>query len=404
MEMEWTRGNIIGHGSSATVYLATSPSSSDVSAVKSAETSLSYSKHLEREQRILSSLYSPYIVSYKGCNFTNENNKNLFNLFMEYMPLGNLSQATRRNDGGRLNEPAIAHFTRQILQGLEYLHTKGIVHCDIKGSNILVCEKGVKIGDFGCAKMVDETVPIAGTPMFMSPEVARGEEQGYPCDVWSLGCTIVEMATGFSPWTNVEDPVTVLYRIAYSNDVPEIPCFLSEQAKDFLEKCFRRDSKERWNCSQLLKHPFLEEFDSSVVKSDEFDSSSPTSILEQGFWNCVEESESLFFGDLGKTNFENCCVGRIKKLALCSREPFWNWGDENWISIRGNDSDAVASTSDDDFDFDELVKSDVNGGISGYNFCEDYNFRNSDVSFVVNSFNFESGIERLQPYSTLDFL
>ncbi|MCI88253.1 mitogen-activated protein kinase kinase kinase A-like, partial [Trifolium medium] len=70
-------------------------------------------------------------------------------------------------------------------------------------------EKGVKIGDFGCAKMVDEIAPIAGTPLYMAPEVARGEEQGYPSDVWSLGCTIVEMATGFSPWTNVDDPVHV---------------------------------------------------------------------------------------------------------------------------------------------------------------------------------------------------
>ncbi|KAK2424360.1 mitogen-activated protein kinase kinase kinase [Trifolium repens] len=395
--MEWTRGNIIGHGSSATVYLATSRTSTDVSAVKSAETTLSNSKQLQREQRILSSLSSPYIVKYKGCNITKENKKKLFNLFMEYMPFGNLSQATH---GGRLNEATIAHYTRQILEGLEYLHSKGIVHCDIKGSNILVCEKGVKIGDFGCAKMIDEIAPVAGTPLYMAPEVARGEEQGYPCDVWSLGCTIVEMATGFSPWSNVDDPVYVLFRVAYSNEVPMIPCFLSEQAKDFLEKCFMRNSNERWSCSQLLKHPFLAEFDSGVEKIQEFDTCSPTSILEQGFWNCDEDSESLFFDDLGKNSFVNCPIERIKKLTLCSWDnPCWKWGDENWITIRGNDAEAEVSISDD------LDKSDFSDRISGDYFCEDYNnCKIRDVSFLVNSLNFERGIGRLMHHSTLDFL
>ncbi|KAL5082005.1 hypothetical protein RYX36_010426 [Vicia faba] len=390
MEMEWSRGNIIGQGSSATVYLAISPHSSDVSAVKSAETStstsVSNSKQLLREQRILSPLSSPYIVTYKGCNFTKENHKNWFNLFMEYMPFGNLSDETRRK-GGRINEPTIAHYTRQIVEGLEYLHSKGVVHCDIKGSNILVGEKGVKIGDFGCAKMVDEIGLIAGTPMYMSPEAARGEEQGYPCDVWSLGCTVIEMATGFSPWSNVEDPVNVLFRVAYSDEVPMIPCFLSEQAKDFLRKCFVRDAKERWSCSQLLKHPFLE-------KIQEFDSCSPTSILEQGFWNCQDDSESFDFDDLGEIGFENCPVDRIKKLALCSRDPCWKLGDENWIIARGNDAVAESSISD------------VNDRISSDYFCEDYtNCKISDVSYVVNSFDFERGIGRLMmPNSSLDFL
>ncbi|AES67203.1 putative mitogen-activated protein kinase kinase kinase STE-STE11 family [Medicago truncatula] len=400
MEMEWTRGNIIGHGSSATVYLATSRRSTDVSAVKSAETSLPNSNQLQSEQRILSSLSSPYIVTYKGCNFSKENNKHLFNLFMEYMPFGNLSQVTCRN-GGRLNEAMIAYYTRQIVEGLEYLHSKDVVHCDIKGSNILVCEKGVKIGDFGCAKMIDEIAPAAGTPMYMAPEVARGEEQGFPCDVWSLGCTIVEMATGFSPWSNVEDSVHVLYRVAYSDEVPMIPCFLSEQAKDFLEKCLRRDSKERWSCSQLLKHQFL---DCGVEKIEEFDSCSPTSILEQGFWNCDEGSESFFFDDLGKINFVNCPVGRIKKLALCSRDPCWKWGDENWITTRENDADAGSSISD-ELDFDELEKSDFSGRISGDYFGYDYsNCKIRDVSYVANSLNFGRGIGRLMPQSTLDFL
>ncbi|KAL5151954.1 Mitogen-activated protein kinase kinase kinase 17 [Glycine soja] len=348
--MEWTRGFIIGRGSSATVYTVTSSHSSTVAAVKSAELTLSNSEQLQREQRILSCLFSPHIVTYKGCNITEDKNNTLwFNLFMEYMPFGTLSQEIHRRGGGRLSEPATVHYTRQVLQGLEYLHNNGVVHCDIKGGNILIGEDGAKIGDFGCAKFAnDSSAVIGGTPMFMAPEVARGEEQGYPADVWALGCTVLEMATGFAPWPNVEDPVTVLYHVAYSDDVPEIPCFLSEEAKDFLGKCFRRNPKERWSCSQLLKHPFLGEFSSNDKEIQESNSCSPTSILEQRFWNSVEEAEAECVSVSGNVvqikSFEDSPMDRVRSLALSSGDPFWELDDENWITTRG--SEAGASSCD----------------------------------------------------------
>ncbi|KAL2331849.1 hypothetical protein Fmac_019430 [Flemingia macrophylla] len=379
MEIEWTRGFIIGRGSSATVYTATSSHSSTVSAVKSVELSPSNSEQLQREQRIMSSLFSPNIVSYKGSNITKENNTEWFNLFMEYMPFGTLLQECHRR-GGRLAESATIHYTRQVLEGLELMHNKGVVHCDIKGSNILICEDGAKIGDFGCAKFVNESpVVISGTPLFMAPEVARGEEQGCPADVWALGCTVLQMATGFAPWPNVEDPVTVLYHIAYSDELPEIPCFLSEDAKDFLEKCFRRNPKERWSCSQLLKHPFLGEFCSNNKKIQESDSTSPTSILEQGFWNSVEESEAECVScNVVHKSFEDSPKGRIRRLALCSGDPpIWELDGENWITIRGSEVGALTSN---------LLDFDVNNRISDY-FCDDYKGR--DVSVVVLTLNFE---------------
>ncbi|MED6148268.1 hypothetical protein PIB30_051522 [Stylosanthes scabra] len=341
--MEWFRGQIIGQGSSATVCLASSTTSAAVFAVKSAE--FSQSQHLQTEQKILSTLSSPYIVTYKGFDITKEKNKLMFNLFMEYMPHGTLS-----NHGGRLREPVIARYTEQVLKGLEYLHSRGLVHCDIKGSNILVGEGNcVKIADFGLTKRLNESagVPLAGTPAFMSPEAVRGEEQGYPCDVWGIGCTVIEMATGCSPWPKVKDPVSMLYHVGYSGEVPEIPRFLSEEAKDFLEKCLRRNPRERWSASQLLNHPFLGEFSSKdgdcvVGESNNNSSSSwsPTSILDQGFWNSVEESELPIAAE-GEF-VQTCCVhsasDRIKKLALCSGGPNWNWESENWITTRGNNN------------------------------------------------------------------
>ncbi|XP_055823627.1 mitogen-activated protein kinase kinase kinase 18-like [Solanum dulcamara] len=335
--MNWTRGHIIGHGSSAAVSAAKSRFSGEVFAVKSVE--LSKSQLLQKEQKILSQLRSPYIVSYKGYDVTEEKDKLMFNLMMEYMQEGTLSDEIRKQSGW-INEPLMGYYTKQILLGLEYLHSRGIAHCDIKGQNILLGKTGAKIGDFGCSRWIDpterdggraasSTEPIGGTPMFMAPEVARGEEQGCPADIWGLGCTIIEMATGGSPWTNVSTAASLLYRIAFSGESPEIPNFLSLESRDFLSKCLRRDPKERWTAKQLLKHPFLEEKSNlnSSVNQD-----SPTSILDQDIWNSVEESESM---DSTILQTVSSPLQRVRELGSNSEELNWRWNDdERWITVR----------------------------------------------------------------------
>ncbi|CAK7348992.1 unnamed protein product [Dovyalis caffra] len=356
--MDWTRGHAIGHGSTATVSVATSIQSGDVFAVKSVE--LSQSEFLQREQQILSSIASPFIVSYKGCDITRENNKVMYNLFLEYMPNGTLGNAIHANDGGRLDESLIGNYTYQILRGLDYVHLKGLVHCDIKSSNILVGQNGVKIADFGCAKRVEQAGPIAGTPMFMAPEVARGEDQGFASDIWALGCTVIEMVSGGTPWHNVSDPVSTIYRVGYSDQLPEFPCCLSEEARDFLDKCLRRDPKERWTASQLLKHPFLVgDFNPHVVKQvqeSNSSSNSPTSILDQGLWNSsLDESESLENLVSIPSSSESSASERIRCLSLLSGAPSWGWDDRNWITIRGNSSDEGDTIMDDIEDKDGIV-------------------------------------------------
>ncbi|CAN4109963.1 unnamed protein product [Withania somnifera] len=331
--MDWTRGHTIGQGSSAAVSVAKSIWSGEVFAVKSVE--LSQSKFLQKEQKMLSQLSSPYIVSYKGYDVTKEEHKFMFNLMMEYMSGGTISEEIRKHQG-RIKEPLIGYYTKQILLGLEYLHSRDIAHCDIKGQNILLGKTGAKIADFGCARWVDRverdggatassTEPIGGTPMFMAPEVARGEDQGCPADIWALGCTIIEMATGRSPWTNVTNPASLLYQIAFSGQSPEIPKFLSLQAKDFLNKCLRRDPKERWTAKELLKHPFLEESNSN---STSVVTSSPTSILDQDIWN----SETMNHYSIQTVS---CPMKRFRELSsLNSGELNWRWDDEEWVTVR----------------------------------------------------------------------
>ncbi|KAL3509809.1 hypothetical protein ACH5RR_029210 [Cinchona calisaya] len=347
--MNWTRGNTLGHGSTAAVSAATFHHTGETFAVKSTE--LYKSEFLQREQKILSTLDSPFVVGYKGYDTSMENNKLMFNLMLEYCPKGTIMDAIHKK-GGPMEESTISYYTRQIVEGLEYLHSSGIVHCDIKSRNILLGQNGVaKIADFGCAKWIAPVtgitsqgvrkVVVGGTPQFMAPEVARGEDQGFPADIWSLGCTILEMATGCLPWPNATNAPSLIYMIAFSGELPEIPDFLSEQAKDFLSKCLRRDPKERWTAKQLLNHQFLEGITNPISKQDqEVNSNSPTSILDQDIWNSMEESESLSTnGEMQQESLSNFGPSqRVQFLASNSGKPRWNW-DETWITIRDHKDD-----------------------------------------------------------------
>ncbi|KAG6641734.1 mitogen-activated protein kinase kinase kinase 18-like [Carya illinoinensis] len=338
--MAWTRGQTIGRGSFATVSIATVHGSGQVLAVKSTE--LTQSEFLQREQKTLSTLNCPQIVAYKGCDITLENGRLLYNVLMEYAPHGTLADSIH-NQGGCLDEASIQAFTRSIVLGLQCLHSNGIVHCDIKCHNILVTHEGVKIADLGCARRLDDVsdddLVIAGTPVFMAPEVARGEKQGFPADVWALGCTMIEMATGRSPWPEISDPVSALYRIGYSGDVPEVPSLMSKQAKDFLDKCLKRDPVERWSASELLSHAFLEETISLSKEVSVFNSDTPTSVLHQGFWDPIGEVDATNPTSKIPLSSPRERIRQLSEISTASsqRMPDWVW-DEHWITVRSNSS------------------------------------------------------------------
>ncbi|XVE50693.1 hypothetical protein DITRI_Ditri01bG0183700 [Diplodiscus trichospermus] len=354
--MEWIRGPAIGRGATATVSLATAIPSGELFAVKSTE--LCQSMFLQRESYVLAKLSCPYIVKYKGCDVTNETTDNpTFNLCMEYVAGGTLSDEIQRV-GGRLDEEKVIFYSEQILHGLSYLHVKGVAHCDIKSQNILIGEEGAKIADLGCAKLIAEVgsderfglSAFSGTPAFMAPEVARGEEQGFEADIWALGCTIIEMCTGNSPWPELNDPVSALYKIGFSCDVPEIPKSLSEKGKDFLSKCLKRNSEERWTAKELLQHPFLEKLGDPLKKAKASAMVSPSSVLDQAFWDSLDVAESPE-NSIPQEISKNSPTDRIKKLLQGTQSPApmaacWTWS-EDWITVRSSGIEENNECSDD---------------------------------------------------------
>ncbi|KAI3948881.1 hypothetical protein MKX01_022295, partial [Papaver californicum] len=373
--MNWIRGKTIGRGSSAIVSIATSQKTGQLFAVKSAE--LHRAEFLKREERILSTLDCSQIIKYIGSDTTNENGELMYNLFMEYVSGGTLTEAIQQQKG-KLDENSIKCHAGEILRGLNYLHSNGLVHCDIKGRNILIGKTGAKIADLGCAKWMDEvssikdSARISGTPVFMAPEVARGEEQGCPADIWALGCTIIEMATGRAPWSSEgDDAVSVLYRIAFSGEVPEFPSFLSENAKDFLSKCLERDPKKRWNTNQLLNHPFVDEFSSNQFNESKI--KSPASILDQDFWDSMEEIIET------PRNVTTGCssisvMERLRKISS-PIEPDWVCEDD-WITIRNENGQESLNFTEEDTEItttvsDEPTTAPTSGSVSVYNDDED---------------------------------
>ncbi|CAH8389183.1 unnamed protein product [Eruca vesicaria subsp. sativa] len=362
-EQNWIRGPIIGRGSTATVSLAIT-NSGELFAVKSAE--FSSSAFLQREESFLSSLSSPYVVKYIGSNSTTENDTLTYNLLMDYVSGGSLHDLIK-NSGGELPEPAIRSYTRQILKGLKYLHCLGIVHCDLKSQNVMIGGETAKIVDLGCAKMAGNgSLEFSGTPAFMSPEVARGEEQSFPADVWALGCMVIEMATGSSPWPELNDVVAAVYKIGFTGETPEIPECLSEKGKDFLRKCLRRDPKQRWVVEELLQHPFLEgeeEEDQTQTQSMScLNTSSPSTVLDQGFWDSCETSRGRLVQEDHEDPFANYSTllvsspaDRIKKLVgdENSGEPVRITAEDGWIEVRSN-GEVEKRNEDDDEDVNSV--------------------------------------------------
>ena len=188
-------------------------------------------------------------------------------LYMEYVNCDNLKRVIE-TFGGNLNEKLIKVYTKQILQALDFLHNvKKIVHRDIKCSNILIDKKGIiKLIDFGCSgilnknKSEDENNPfqgVKGTLPWCAPEVILNKKYGTKCDIWSLGCTLIEMG-GMEPWNKAFDNYyQCLNIIGKSENIPEIPSQFSNELKNFIELCLQKDPEKRPDAKQLLNHFFI---------------------------------------------------------------------------------------------------------------------------------------------------
>ncbi|XP_063069029.1 uncharacterized protein map3k19 [Engraulis encrasicolus] len=264
----WTKGEVLGRGAYGTVYCGLT-SQGQLIAVKQvlldamdADTAEKEYGCLQREVDLLKSLRHANIVGFLGTSLSDS----VVSIFMEYVPGGSIASVLHRF--GPLPERVFAIYTQQILEGVAYLHGNRVIHRDLKGNNVMLMPTGVvKLIDFGCARKLsclnqtgshgDLLKSAHGTPYWMAPEVINETGHGRKSDIWSVGCTVFEMATGKPPLANMDKMAALFYIGARQGLMPTLPDTFSKHARHFVQACLISDQHLRPSAVQLLEHPFI---------------------------------------------------------------------------------------------------------------------------------------------------
>eukprot|EP01060_Flectonema_neradi_P033101 TRINITY_DN544_c2_g1_i1.p1 TRINITY_DN544_c2_g1~~TRINITY_DN544_c2_g1_i1.p1 ORF type:complete len:664 (+),score=101.02 TRINITY_DN544_c2_g1_i1:130-2121(+) len=241
-------------------------------------------REFHKEIDVMRSLTHPNIVRYFGSHLDDStvNTTDLF-IFIEYVSGGSISELLQRLNGAKLPASASQKYSKDILQGLQYLHKHGIAHRDIKCQNILVSPQTgtAKVADFGSAwtnakRKVRQATTFVGTPHWMAPEVlVNPNHEGYnpmKADIWSFACTIVEIHTGSPAWPSQLNPMMLILEIEKSSDSSwptgfqraDLPTALVE----VLSKCFLKDPSKRLSLKELSKFDFFVNDPENISKTN----------------------------------------------------------------------------------------------------------------------------------------
>ena len=285
--IKFKKGHMVGSGANGRVYVGIDENSGQLLAAKEISLGADDAKNEEKMQLMkqeiavmkeLSKLSHENIVEYIGAYRAG----NDFYIFMEYVPGGSLRSTIDGYGKTGLAISLIKTYTRQLVAGLSYLHSFGLVHRDIKAANVLVGVDGVaKLADFGASRHVETITGQTGTQNWMAPEVIRMEKLTLAGDIWALGCTVMEMATGKVPFAHIGNQFQVLQYVANGTEPVELPPSIEDpDLRDFLESCLQKDHTKRPTADELLTHRFLREATPRRPTTDHGEQ--PTPLIDSG--------------------------------------------------------------------------------------------------------------------------
>lgn len=238
---------------------------------------------LRSEVNFLKNFDSPFVIHYYG-TFWNRRSDEIW-IVMELAELGSLEGIMIFCEYSFSESQLAALFARSLL-GIDYVHSKGLIHQDIKAKNILLTLNGqVKLADFGVASTVTNVNKnkgtVSGSPHWMAPEILTGSEITQKCDIWSLGITLLELTEGAPPFADIP-PMNVISVIP-ERAAPtfENPGRWSKSVRAFLSRMCDKDPEKRRTAQRLMKHPFVKE-EVSLALSGEH------SLLRDLAESCVE--------------------------------------------------------------------------------------------------------------------
>lgn len=261
------RSKELGRGGYGIVYRAFDPKSRRQYAVKEVlfdEQNIAMVETLRAEFVMLGKIHHPHII--RVYNFVVEEH-GIARIVMELAPNGSVRTVCKQMGGGVLSERGAKRVIYQALLGLQYLHTHGILHRDVKPDNMLMDREGiVKLSDFGTCRITMHVASgtatrVVGTVCYMSPESITGTFS-MGSDLWALAASFVELVTGKPPWheTGIQQHIQQLFHIGSARPPrhhPQFPATLSRDAIEFLTACFQFDVRMRPSATQLLMLPFF---------------------------------------------------------------------------------------------------------------------------------------------------